>query len=344
MDYRKYLLICAVLFLLSGCASYVAHRIEHPDHSFGRKFEGFDEIMVDAGFVRGSIITHDGVRIAYWHGEPRAYHLRERFGFSNGQFNWSADLDHINVKEAPPLPVRGSIVLLHPWEGSGSMMSLWAYHFAAAGYVVVMPDLRSQGSSALAPVGYGPREGLDVDDLIRALRAGHLLPDPLFLMGVSYGGTTALFAAQHIDDVRGVIAMEPYDNAAEVIRRAPESGLFAPRWIGHLIGKRAIDRGISRASHDLGVDLDHIDVAGALDGTTHCTLILHGSRDNLIPAEDLRPLVEHSAAARYVELDGENHLTLMMRTDRLAAALMQWLQQAVDASGVTCPSIDVPPP
>lgn len=331
-----------LLMVLSGCTSYVTHRIEHPSvaHTDARAVARAN--LHEQGFLRETMQTQEGVRIAYWIGEPRDYAVSESIAYAtDGRgFHWT-----LHLPEDPPgastHAAQGSIVLLHPWEGEGAMMIDWAYRFASQGYVVVMPDLRAQGDSDKAPVGYGPREGHDIAALVRYLRTAHQLPEPLFLFGVSYGGAAALFAASELDEVSGTIALAPYGNAADVIRRAPATGLFGPRWLGAIIGGSRMDAAANRASRDLGVDLEHIDTAHTLQHAP-CTLIVRGENDSLVTATSLRALADASPAVRYVEVPGENHLSLALRTDRLLPPLLAWMSVAATRTDAACPGMAVP--
>ncbi len=317
-------LVCAMAWL-SGCATYVAHKIEHPQLSNANQMVEFRANLREQGFHYDAMQTPAGVRIAYWIGEPAIYDFNETFTSAPEVHGYRLKVD---LPDKPPValssPAKGTVVLLHPWEGEGALMLNWAYHFASSGYVVVMPDLRSQGGSDKAPVGYGPREGDDVAALVESLRAAGQLPSPVYLMGVSYGGTTAMFAASKLPDVRGVIALEPYGNAADVIRRAPSTGLFAPKWVGTVIGSTPIDAAIVRASRDLGVDLEHIDTASALKHAP-CTLIIRGANDSLVSAASLKSLADGAPGVHYVEVPGENHIGLPLRTDRLLPPLLDWM-------------------
>jgi hypothetical protein len=156
-------------------------------------------------------------------------------------------------------------------------------------------------------------------------------------MGVSYGATAAIFAASDLHDVRGVVALEPYGNAAEAIRRAPSTGLFGPRWLGSVVGASSVDKAIARASGDLGVDLAHIDTADALRQAP-CTLIMRGGNDSLVSGDTLRVLADASPQARYVDVAGENHISLPLRTDRLMQPLTEWMQALAISSGPVCPA------
>jgi pimeloyl-ACP methyl ester carboxylesterase len=96
-----------------------------------------------------------------------------------------------------------------------------------------------------------------------------------------------------------------------------------------------VDRAIAGAGHRLGLDLAAIDTAAPLAASRTCTLLLHGGRDQLVPVATARRLAAAAPAARYVELPDENHVTLPLRIDLLAAPLDAWMA-AVGAGD--CPS------
>lgn len=322
---------------LGGCVSFVARQIEYPGHS--KKSASPHWLLDEAGFRNETMRTTQGVRIAYWYGQPRDYGLMVDYSErrTGKRVSYGAGFRFNALEKATPLPVRGSVVLLHPWSMDGSAMGLWGMSFAGAGYQVVMPDLRSQGRSGDAPVGYGPREAGDIVELVHQLEAAHRLPAPVYLLGISYGATVALFAAPQLPEVRGVVALEPYANAADVIRRAPASNLFGHRWLARWISPRDMDKAIARADRKLGVDLAKIDPGAALAQTQACTLVLGGSKDELIPSSAMRELAQHSPRARYVEIDGEGHLNLPVRVDRLFPPLLKWIDALPGSAGDACP-------
>ena len=205
-----------------------------------------------------------------------------------------------------------------------------------------MPDLRSQGGSSDAPVGYGPREASDIVELVHDLQAQHRLPGPLYLLGASYGATVALFAAPQLPGLRGVIALEPCANAVAVIRRAPDSGLFGYKWWARWITPKDVDTAIARASRKLDVDLEHVDPGDVLARTANCTLIVRGSHDVLISGKALAVLSRRSSRSSYVEVPGEGHLTLPARTAWLVPPLLVWMQSLPDAGG-KCAVFALPP-
>lgn len=336
-------MVMLVVGCMAGCTSFIARQIEHPGHSSSR---AMDELLSDIGFHHDTMRTREGVSIAYWIAPPRGYHFKETFQTRHtegaaGSISYNIKFDDEPIK-AMLLAPKGSVVLLHPWGMAGASMMPWGLNFAAAGYRVVMPDLRSQGESSDAPVGYGPREARDVVELVQQLRAARRLPEPLYLLGASYGATVALFAAAKLSNVRGVIALEPYGNAAAVIRRAPGSGLFGHRWLASWINPQRMDKAIARASSELGVDLANIDPADAVAGSEACTILLRGAHDVLTSDHALRVIARRSARASYVEIPGEGHVSLPLRTDLLSPPLLGWMA-SLPASGTgVCPHFNPP--
>ncbi len=343
MRYGRWLPGLLAATCLGGCTAFVTRQIEHPGHASSHSVQGF---LARAGFRHDMLRTGQGVRIAYWIAAPRAYRVRDTFQVrregAQSRFSFNLGFDG-DPTRAPLLSPKGSVLLLHPWGMNGAAMMMWGLHFAAAGYQVVMPDLRSQGDSSDAPVGYGPREAGDMVQLVQQLQIQHRLPGPLYLLGASYGATVALFAAPQLPDLRGVMALEPYADAADVIRRAPRSDLFGYRWLAHWITPHEVDTAIARASRTLGVDLQHVDPGTALAQTPACTLILRGGRDVLISGDALAALSRRSSRASYVEISGEGHLTLPLRTDRLFSPLLAWMQ-ALPAAAGPCPAFSLPSP
>lgn len=344
MRYGRWLIALVLAWCLSGCTAFVARQIEHPGHA-GGPFRSLDSMLVRMGFQRQAMHTREGVRIAYWIAPPRAYEITQRFSEHYTGKKLSGVSFKMSFGSGPLkptlLPVKGSVVLLHPWSMSGTAMMPWGVHFAAVGYEVVMPDLRSQGDSSDAPVGYGPREAGDITQLIEQLRASGKLPAPLFLFGASYGATVALFVADRVPDVRGVVALEPYANAAAVIRKAPGSGLFGHRWLAHRITPKEVDAAIKRADKMLNLDLATINPGDALAKSQRCTLILRGTKDELMGDTSLRRLSRRSPLAAYADVPDQNHMTLPMRTDLLFQPLLAWMQALPPTPG-PCPTFVLP--
>jgi len=248
---------------------------------------------------------------------------------------------------------RGTVVLLHGWMMNGDSMLPWSLQLAESGYHVVTLDLRNHGQSGHGPSGYGTYESDDVVDVIGGLRARGEVTGPLYLFGVSYGAATAVFTADKLgDQVAGVVAMESFANAGVAIRTMiphlmalqPE-GLKAQavasyaRW---RYGGQDINQVIAAASRRIDVDLDQVDVARALADTRACVLLLHGQGDQHIPVSQGRELARANPRAHYIEMRGEDHITLPLRLDLLAGVVDDWMAQDAHHPRATCPAPQLP--
>jgi pimeloyl-ACP methyl ester carboxylesterase len=323
---------------VSGCAS-LADRIVAPHSEAllstrdGRQFER------TLGVTHASWRTPQGVTLAYRiipvaaRGMSYDY-ARNARGYS---FHFAGSLVE-HAHDAQPAP-RGTVVYLPGWEMDGSSMLGWAFALADRGYTGIAVDLRNYGASSRAPAGFGPREATDIVALLDALRARGELHEPVYLFGVSYGAATALFAESGLrGHVAGIVAMEPYANAADAIRTLvpamssmPAEGMggrMLSAWARRHYTPAVVDQAIVEADRRLGIDLATIDLHAPLAQSQTCTLLLHGARDTFIPVAAARSLAEAAPHAHYTELPLETHMTLPLRVDWLAGPIAAWLGAA----------------
>jgi pimeloyl-ACP methyl ester carboxylesterase len=325
----------AVAVAASGCVS-LADRIAEPRGEVVLDGVQLARMLEQDGVQRRDFTTPEGVRIS-WLDVPAAergfsYDYRHRIEDGQVVAAFSSRTDRTPV----PVPARGTVVLLHGWQMDATAMLGWGEALSERGWRGVAVDLRNFGSSSRAPAGFGTREAHDVAALVDALRARDEAPDPVFLFGVSYGAATALFAEPLLRGrIAGIVAMEPFGNAAGAIRdlarherTTPAHGAVAhvsQAWARLRYGDATVERAINAASDRLGLDLATVDTATPLAASQTCTLLLHGARDGLVPVAAARHLAAAAPATRYVELPDESHLTLPLRIDRLAAPLADWM-------------------
>lgn len=235
---------------------------------------------------------------------------------------------------------------------NGDSMLPWSLQLAQSGYRAITIDLRNHGHSGAGPAGYGTVESDEVIQVISHLREQGEIQGPLYLFGVSYGAATAVFAADKLGtQVSGVVAMESFANAGAAIRRMiphmltlQPSGLRAQAMAGYARWRYAdqdMDQVIASANQKLGLDLDRVDVGDALADTRACVLLLHGEGDQHIPVSQGRRLARSNPRTHYIEMRGEDHISLPMRLDLLADVVDDWLARDVDPSGL-CPAPRLP--
>lgn len=312
--------------------------------------EAVDTVPNRHGFVTGRA----GVPIFWRAFDPGQYGVRYHYlaqQHDNGlplQTGLQLAVPHPFQPQAP----RGTVVLLHGWMMNGDAMLPWSLQLAQAGYRVVTIDLRNHGHSGAGPAGYGTFESDDVVDVIGALRQRGEVVGPLYLFGVSYGAATALFTADKLgDQVTGVVAMESFANAGDAIRSMiPHLMSLQPTgWKAQALaaygrwryGGQDIDQVIAAASQRLDLDLDRVDVAHALSDTQACVLLLHGQDDQHVRVEQGRRLASSSPRVHYIEMRGEDHITLPLRVDLLGGVVDDWLAHD-DHAGGACPAPALP--
>jgi class 3 adenylate cyclase len=199
---------------------------------------------------------------------------------------------------------------------------------------LVMFDKRGQGLSDR--LGRPPTLEESMDDLGAVMKAAGCERPAIF--GISEGGPmSALFAATHPRQVSSLVLYGTYarmleapgypqgieesqlDRWHDVVRRdwgGPVSvSLWAPSALGDIEFERwwarLLRQGTSPSGAILLMDLyREIDIRPILTAIDVPTLILHQTRDRVVPARQARYLAERIPGARYVELDGEDHLPI----------------------------------
>ena len=349
---RVLLLLCACL-LLAGfarpdAADLLARRLVAPG--------GVSPILPTARIERiidtlphrqGWVETSAGVKLFWRASDPGDYRLDYAYrpdGSQQNRMRFSLHADAPTPYRGGP---RGTVVLLHGWMMDGGSLLPWSLQLAQAGYRTITLDLRNHGRSGAAPSGYGTREARDVADAVAALRARGEVVGPLHLMGVSYGAATAIFSAREMGlQVDNVIAIESFDNAGGAIRdmvphmlaKPPESIAqeFSHRLLRMQMDAGALDRAVAAAGDALHLPLDRVDVGAALARVPSCVLLLHGRDDQHVPVAHGRALAAAAPNAHYIEVPGEDHISLPMRLDRLAPTVIDWLDNADPTRGF-CP-------
>lgn len=295
---------------------------------------------IDAAYARlphrsGHVTTVSGVPVFWRTLDPGDYGM---------DYAWTRPVDDpygvdfrldFHAPTATPATPRGTVVLLHGWMMDGGSLLPWSLVLAEAGYRTIALDLRNHGRSGHAPSGYGTREAEDVVDVVAALRARGEIAGPLHVFGVSYGAATALFASAdpRLGATR-VVALESFDNAGAAIRDMVPHMLDEPggdwharlmrRWLRWRIDGSVVDAAIDQAGATLELPLDSVDVGAALAQAPGCVLLVHGSADRHVPVEHGRALAAAVPGAHYLELAGEDHVSLPMRLDRLAPTVVDW--------------------
>lgn len=242
------------------------------------------------------------------------------------------------------------VVLLH---GFPLDRSMWSHQQASVGaiYRVIAPDLRGHGTTA-APDGVYPVDAL-ADDVIETLDALQLT-GPVVLGGLSLGGYVALSIAdrypgrlkalmllntrasadtpeaaqlrreaadevERTHDVEPVVArMLPRLFAAGFVRDHPD---VVARFHGRM--SRMVPRAVAGTLRGMADRPDRTEVLGRIQVPT---LVVSGSEDQVIPAEETERMVAALPRATHVVVPGAGHLAPVENPKVVDAAILGFLQ------------------
>ena len=266
--------------------------------------------------------------------EPGDYHQRHAFEVRTGpggkpafylDSHWEPLPD-----EATREPPRGTLVLLHGFGMSREVVLHWGIRLAQAGYRTVLVDLRGHGASGGAWVTYGALETADLAAVLDTLQRRELAGPRIGVFGVSYGGSIGLLWAACDPRVATAVALEPYAEPQLAIRLYARAVL--PRALGRSLSDGSLRAATRRAARLASFTWSGLDVHEAITGLDRPVFLIHGAADGIIPVDHSRRL--HAAAAagsRYLEVPGEDHLTLPFRLEGVGDAVAEWFHEHLDA-------------
>ena len=250
----RWLYPIAAVLLLSGCSSFLAERIVHtPNH--GRVFSIEDapsraerEILDLDGFLRVPVGPPDA-SLAVWLFEPT---------------------------DTP----RGTILVIHGFEGGPLGVHGKAKNLRRAGYRVAVVTLRGYSDSSGDFRTFGVVERNDLVQVVDALEAQGLLAGDLGVWGLSYGAAMALEHAGIDPRVRAVVAVAGFSSMREVTPHYMR--MFLPV-IGWVKSDAEFQRLIDEAGAIAGFDPDDASARAAIARTEAPVLLVHGEWDALVP-------------------------------------------------------------
>jgi alpha-beta hydrolase superfamily lysophospholipase len=160
----------------------------------------------------------------------------------------------------PKLPPRATIFVLHGIRDRKETMQHWADHLSEAGYRAVLIDSRGHGRSSGDWLTYGVQESRDLSQVVDALH----LDGPIGVMGISYGGATAIEWSAREPRVRAAVAVAPFASLRDIVpvytpRTVPVVGWLIP----HFVQMRIVDAAGARNVTLVPLDAqDHDRISG----------------------------------------------------------------------------------
>jgi pimeloyl-ACP methyl ester carboxylesterase len=225
------------------------------------------------------------------------------------------------LPQAPSKPVLGAVVLMHGWGGNGSQLMPAARELHALGWNVLLPDARCHGLSDTDTFSSLPRFAEDLDAALNwLLEHDAASQHRLVVLGHSVGAAAAILCASRRLDVSAVVSVSAFAHPEQVMRRWLTEyhipfipvGWLMNRYIEHVIGHRFNDIApVSRI------------------GLISCpVLLVHGSRDDIVPIDCARRLRDATGRATLLEHAGSHES--FDDTDDLYQHVSQWLCAASD--------------
>ncbi|QEW08588.1 alpha/beta fold hydrolase [Nitrincola iocasae] len=219
---------------------------------------------------------------------------------------------------------QGQVILTHGWGANRQALLPLVPMLVAAGWNVLLFDVRNHGNSDEDTFSSMPRFAEDIDAAIAWLNntQGKC---PIALIGHSVGAAATLLAASRRNDITAVVSLSSFAHPADMMKRwLVEKGIpFYPlgwyvlRYVQRVIGYR-------------------FDSIAPVDTLTriHCpVLLVHGDRDTIIPLEDAYTLASktNNAVLRVVPGGHDLSPSIAQHGDELVAFLHDALKPDSDS-------------
>ena len=169
----------------------------------------------------------------------------------------------------------------------------------AQGWNVLLPDARSHGLSDKDTFSSLPRFAEDLDAALNWLLA-HEAPSQhrLVVLGHSLGAAAAILSASRRKDVSAVVSVSAFAHPEQVMRRWL-AAYHIPFWPAGWLVNRYIERVIGHRFADIAPVYRIALVACPV-------LLVHGSRDDIVPLDCAKRLRDSCHRATLLEVQGSH--------------------------------------
>ncbi len=212
-----------------------------------------------------------------------------------------------------------AVLVMHGWGANASMMGSVVPPLHAAGFAVLLLDARCHGRSDDEAFTSMPRFAEDIAAGLAWLRTQpDIAADRLALLGHSVGAAAALLHASRHHDVRAVVSLSAFAHPREVMRR-----FMAEKRVPYPVLGWYVLRRVQRV---IGASFDEIAPLNTIVRVRCPTMLVHGSSDATVPADDAKRLLAASGHARLLLVEGDHDLRAAMAAH--AQTLMDFLHAA----------------
>lgn len=302
--------VFAVLLLtLPGCESFLGKQVvKAPNHGKSlAKLKIATELTLP-----GTVIDHrlrvevadPPASLSVWVIDPAA----EEIVVTDGVDTETLTFEFERPEPRQTNPPRGTVFLLHGYYDNMNQVryQVWGRLLAAEGYRAVLIDQRGHGESTGDWATFGVAESRDMVLVADTLEDAGLLVEPVGVLAVSMGASTAVQWAESDDRVRALVLVSTYASMRDVIRD-----------FGRAIGfdsfsLEKFDRITDQAGAHGGFDPDESDSIARMANLDTPTLLVHGEADRLIPIEHALRLYDagNPETVELIRVRGAGHTSL----------------------------------
>ena len=181
--------------------------------------------------------------------------------------------------------------------------SLMVDFYRQLGYSVLLPDNRAHGRSEGTCIGFGYLECQDVGEWIQYLTRRFGMDIQICLHGISMGATTVLLCAHPKvlpKQVVAIVADSAYCNLKEQLQNVAHNRYHLPitLWMGFLS---------ICVKHWGKYRIADVDVTQSVSMASIPILLLHGSKDDFVPFQNMQRIANCNASVRTCAIDGAEH-------------------------------------
>ena len=153
-----------------------------------------------------------------------------------------------------------------------------------AGYTVMLFDMRGNGASEKARVGFGFVENRDLIAAVQVLKQKHFIEQRIGIIGDSLGAITLLHTAPELRGIGAMIADSPASDMKKLVSDRMLIDKHLPRFLHPGI--------FFMSEHVFGIPVRDRMPISSVEATPERTyLFLHGEKDDYIPIENSKILL-----------------------------------------------------